>query len=96
MITCDVIEILICLKSIFESFILPLFFSLKYAVCFFTSAANIQMHYTRFYHAHTTMNPDQTATLEQSDMGPYCLQYRLPINISRQEKQTTKVVSRRK
>ena len=25
-----------------------------------------------------TMNPDQTAPLEQSDLGPYYLQYRLP------------------
>ena len=24
---------------------------------------------------------------EQSDLGPYCLQYRLPMNISRREKQ---------
>ena len=32
------------------------------------------------------MKPDQTAPLgltEQSDLGPYCLQYRLPKNISR-------------
>ena len=30
------------------------------------------------------MNPDQTAPLwEQSDLGPYCLQYRLPKYISR-------------
>ena len=28
------------------------------------------------------MNLDQTAR-EQSDLGPYCLQYRLPENISR-------------
>ena len=27
------------------------------------------------------------------DLGPYCLQYRLPKNISRQEEQTTKVVT---
>ena len=24
------------------------------------------------------MNPDQTAPMEQSDLVPYCLQYRLP------------------
>ena len=30
------------------------------------------------------MNPDQTAPKEQSDLGPYCLQYRLTKkNISR-------------
>ena len=27
------------------------------------------------------------------DLGPYCLQYRLPKNISRQEEQTAKVVT---
>ena len=33
------------------------------------------------------MKPDQTAPKqrEQSDLGPYCLQYRLPKNDSRQE-----------
>ena len=31
------------------------------------------------------MNPDQ------SDLGPYCLKYRLPKNISRLEKRTTKL-----
>ena len=30
---------------------------------------------------------------EQSDLGPYCLQYRLSKNISRREQQTTKVVT---
>ena len=30
---------------------------------------------------------------ELHDLGPYCLQYRLPNNISRQEEQTTKVVT---
>ena len=29
------------------------------------------------------MNPD--ALKEKSDLGPYCLQYRLPKNISRRE-----------
>ena len=29
------------------------------------------------------MKPDQTAHNEQSDLGPYCLQYRLPKHISR-------------
>ena len=28
------------------------------------------------------MNPDQTAPKEQSDLGPYCLQYSLPNNKS--------------
>ena len=40
------------------------------------------------------MKPDQTAPpWEQSDLGPYCLQYRLPKNINRQEEQTTKFVT---
>ena len=29
------------------------------------------------------MNLDQTAPQEQSDLGPYCLQYRLPKNITK-------------
>ena len=32
-----------------------------------------------------TMNLDQTASWEQSDLGPYCLQYRLPKKICRWE-----------
>ena len=40
------------------------------------------------------MYPDQTApTREQSDLGPYCLQDKLPKCISRQKEQTTKVVT---
>ena len=39
------------------------------------------------------MNPNQTAPMEQAHLGPYCLQYRLPKNISRQEEQMTKVVT---
>ena len=39
------------------------------------------------------MNPDQTAPFGSSDLGPYCLQYRLPKNISRQEELMIKVVT---
>ena len=39
------------------------------------------------------INPDLTAPKEQSDLVPYCLQYRLPGNISRREEQTTNVVT---
>ena len=35
------------------------------------------------------MNPDKT------DLGPYCLQYRLPNNLSRGEEQMTKVMTDR-
>ena len=31
------------------------------------------------------MNLDQTAPFEQSDLGPYCLQYKLPKNIGRRK-----------
>ena len=31
------------------------------------------------------MNPDQTAPKEQSDLGPYCLQYCPPKNILKQK-----------
>ena len=41
------------------------------------------------------MNTDQTAPLEQSDLRPYCLQYRLPKIISRHVEQTSKVVTGR-
>ena len=30
---------------------------------------------TNFVMEANTMNPDQTAPKEQSDLGPYCLQY---------------------
>ena len=43
-----------------------------------------------------SVNPDQSAPKEQSDFGPYFLQYRVPKNISRREEQTTKVVTGRK
>ena len=42
------------------------------------------------------MNTDQTASREQSDLVPYCLQCRLAKNINRQGEQTTIVVTGRK
>ena len=39
------------------------------------------------------MNPYQTAPTEQSDMGLYCLQYRLPKSISRRKEQMTKFMN---
>ena len=36
---------------------------------------------TTFFHVTNNMNPDQTAPWEQSDLGPYCLQSRLPKDI---------------
>ena len=49
---------------------------------------------TRFYHGSKQYEPRSDCFLmEQSDLDPYCLQYRLPKNISRQEEQATKVVT---
>ena len=35
------------------------------------------------------MDPEQTAPIGASDLGPHCLPYRLLKNFSRREKQTT-------
>ena len=40
-----------------------------------------------------TMNPDQTAPTGQSDLGQYCLLYRLPKNISRRQSRRHFVMS---
>ena len=37
---------------------------------------------TNFVMDANTMNPDQTAPQEQSDLGSYVLQYRLPMRVS--------------
>ena len=53
------------------------------------SAVYIQVHFMLVSFMETNnLNPDQTAR-EQSDLGPQCLQFRLPKNISRQGEQTT-------
>ena len=58
------------------------------------SAVYIQVHFRLdFFMEANNMDPGQTAPWEQSDLGPYCLQYRLLKSISRQEEQTTKVVT---
>ena len=42
------------------------------------------MHFTLdFFNEANNMHPDQTAPREQSDLDPYCLEYRLPKNIRR-------------
>ena len=47
-------------------------------------AMSMQVHFRLdFTMEANIMNPDHTAPMEQSDLGPYCLQYRLPKNISR-------------
>ena len=51
-----------------------------YTICCIYSNA-LQNTFTK---VKSTMDPDRTV-LEQSDQGPYCLQYRLPKNISRRE-----------
>ena len=58
------------------------------------SAAYIQAHFRLdFFMEANNMNRDQTAPKAHSDLGPYCLQYRLPKNIFRKEEQMTKVVT---
>ena len=48
-------------------------------------AANTQVHFRLdFIMEANNMNPDQTAPKgEQSDLGPYCLQYMLPMKLKR-------------
>ena len=59
--------------------------------------AYIQLHFrVDFIMEANTMNPDQTAPWEQSDLGPYCLQYRLPKNISRCESRRQVMTGREK
>ena len=55
------------------------------------SAVYIQVHFRLdFFMEANNMDP---GPWEQSDLGPYCLQYRLLKSIRRQEEQTTKVVT---
>ena len=56
-------------------FVLKMWFAF-YVYCIYSSALQ-----TRFFQGSKPMNQN-----EQSDSGPYCLQYRLPKNISRQQK----------
>ena len=66
-------------------------FILKMLSVFFMCAAYTQVHLRLDFLMQTNnMNPDQTALEEQSDLGPYCLKYRLPKSISRPMEQTTK------
>ena len=49
--------------------------------CCFMSATYIKVHFRLdFFKAANNMNPDQTAP---SDLDSFCLEYRLPKNISR-------------
>ena len=61
----------------------------------FTLLQYIQVHFRLvFFMDANNINPYQTTSKkEQFDLGSYCLQYRLPKNISRHEEQTTKVVT---
>ena len=48
------------------------------------SAAYKRMHFRLdYFMGANNVNPDQSAP--KPDLGPYCLQYRLPKNTSRQE-----------
>ena len=56
----------------------------------FSSAAYIQEHFRLdIFTEANNMNPDQNAPQgEQSDLGPFCLQYRLVKNRRREEQMT--------
>ena len=56
--------------------ILALYFSPENVVCLL-HLLHINVLKTNFIMKASTMNPDQTAPKKQSDMGPYCFQYRL-------------------
>ena len=61
--------LLFCLENV-------VFFVLKMSV-FFMSAAYLQVHFRLdLFMEANNITPDQTAS--KSDLGPYCLQYRLP------------------
>ena len=70
-----------------------LFSFLSWKCCLlFRPAAYIQVHFKLdFIMEANTMDPDQTAPKEQSDLCTYCLQYRLPKNISRRESRLQKL-----
>ena len=64
-----------CIEVTINPYLATVFFFLL-----FTPAAYIYMHFRLdFIMEANNMNPDQTAPWEQSDLGPYCLQYKLPI-----------------
>ena len=47
------------------------------------SASYIQVHFRLDFMEVNTMNPNQTALKERSDLATYRLQYRLPKKLSR-------------
>ena len=53
------------------------------------SAAYIKVHFRQNF----IMEANNMDTDMQVDLGPYCLPYTLPKNVSRREEQTTKVVT---
>ena len=71
-------------------------FVLKMLSAFDVCCIYLSSHQTSFCFESNNVNPDQTAPKgEQSDLGPYCLKYRLPKNKSRRVEKTTKIVTGR-
>ena len=64
------------------------FFSPENVVCFYVCCIYSSALQASIFVKTNNLNPDQTAR-EQSDLGPHCLQFRLPKNISRRGEQTT-------
>ena len=58
-----------------------------YICCIHVYSSALQ---TRFLMEVNNISPDQSLTWR---LGPYCLQYKLPKKVNRQEEQTTKVVT---
>ena len=60
-------------------------------------AVYIELHKTTFIMEENTMNPDQTAPKEQSDLGSYCLQYTtsMHINIQASRRQVSWMAGKR-
>ena len=67
------------------------FFVLKMLSAFYVCSSSLQ---TRVNHWSKHNEPWSDCSLwEQSDLGPFCLQYKLPENFGRWEEQTTEVVT---
>ena len=71
----------------------PISFVLKISSAFYVCCIYSSSLQTRFYHEGKYYGPRSDCFLEQSDLGPWCLQHRLPKNLSRRDEQPTKIVT---
>ena len=71
-------------KAVQNTFIVPLG-SLSTYMCtilHYLNGSHASKLVNKVYHGRKHYEPEQTAPKEQSDLGPYCLQYRLSKYIS--------------